>query len=189
MPFLVAIKLGCGGERKCTVTKGLLGGAWWGNSQLLPLGLYNSQGKSSRQLMNMAQKARVSYSRCCQSQMVHSRGWLSLPPETTELALSPKDALCNHHQEGLSIPIGVQPPGLFSGRQLFPILCLQLAPLLPFSHPPQGILATSAPFLLGQPHRVPIKSHAVSPMSAPLHSVPSVLAPHSASPVWDPAPR
>lgn len=60
MPFLVAVKLGCGGERKCMVTRaqpeGLLGGAEWGNSRLLPLGLYDSQGEELQAIIEHGYK-------------------------------------------------------------------------------------------------------------------------------------
>lgn len=84
-------------------------------------------------------------------------------------------------------PTGAQSPGQLLGRQLFPIFYLQVAPLLPFSHPPQGIPSTSPPFLLGCPYRAPIKGHAASP-SASLPSVLSAWAPHAGSPVPGPVP-
>lgn len=83
-------------------------------------------------------------------------------------ALSPKETpVTSSLEEGPSIPVWAQSPGQFSGKKVIPHFvpktCLQVAPLLPFSHPSSAAKATLAPLLLEQPYKSCSQSHVASP--------------------------
>lgn len=118
-------------------------------------------------------------------------------PEPTGRSLMPKGSPCNL-QQGAWHSRGGLGAGSFLRTVLRAESCSSFcakhpASKWPFSSshspiPPGATLARSAPFLLGEPYRVPFGGHVGPPKSAALHSVPLCM-PHTASAALDPAPR
>ena len=89
--------------------KRLLGGAQWGNSRLLLLGLYDSQGEEL-QAMNEHGSRDLSFPQQVLSEPDGAFKGLQRPLSS---ALSPKDTPCNLQQGGHGTPMRAQFPGQF----------------------------------------------------------------------------